>query len=152
ELIKLLALLESENLNDQQLISHTIGIIFDSKSAWSTLRIGELKALIFLAIGDKKASLEWCNWVHHYGHLHQDRRRLFRLLETLLNFHNTGEAPTNYSKSLHFFYREEEIRLAEDIVATRSTFPGLNFGSCWTEISRDHKKLLSIYQHLNRFK
>lgn len=144
--------LESENLNDQQLVSHITGIIFDDHSAWSTLRIGELKALILIAMGEKRAGLEWCNWVHHYGHLPQRRKRLYRLLETLLTFHCTEENTNDYSRSLHFFYGEEEVRQAEDIISGRLTFPGLNFGRCWTEISREHKNLLSIYNRLSTFK
>lgn len=152
DLRKLFALLESENLNDQQLVSHIIGIVFEDLSAWSSLRVGELKALMLLAVGDKCTALEWCNWVHHYSHLPERRGRLFRLLATLLTFECAGEDATDYSKSLRLFYDEEELRLGENIVAGIVTFPGLNFGSCWTEISKEHKNLHNIYQNLSTFK
>lgn len=152
ELSRLLLLVESENFNDQQLISHTIGVLFDDQSAWSTMRIGELKALLFLAIGDKPSGLEWCNWVHHYGHLPERRGRLYRLLETLLNFDIHGEDASDYSKILQLFHGEEELRQAEEIVAGALTFPDLSFGGCWTEISGEHRNLLNIYQSLKTFK
>lgn len=151
-LSNLFTLLESENRNDQQLISEIIGIIFDDHSPWSTLRIGELKALILLAMGEKRTSLEWCNWVQHYGQLPQNRKRLYRLLETLLTFECNKESTNDYRRSLRYFYTEEELRQAEEVISGRVTFPGLNFASCWTEISTEHKNLLSIYQHLGTFK
>lgn len=145
-------LLESLNLNDQQLVSHTIGIIFDANSAWSTLRIGELKALTLLALNQSEDALDWCTWCLDSGALPEKRTRMYRLLQTFLNFQTTGENIGDYGKSLHLFYNSEEIHQAESILAGTTTFPGLNFASTWTEISIEHKNLLKIYEHVNSFK
>ncbi|MGW8195846.1 MAG: YcaO-like family protein [Desulforhopalus sp.] len=152
ELGHFLNLLEAQNFNDQYLVSDAIGVLFEEDSAWATLRFGELKALILLAIGDRQAAIDWCSWSLHHGQLNKQRRRFFRLLHTLLNFAIRGERAADYSQSLRFFYREDEIRTAEAVACGRLSFPGLHFGRSWTDISREHLNLLKIYQRLDTFK
>ncbi len=152
ELCALVKLLETLDLSEQVLLSQTIGIVFDEDSAWATLRIGELKAMIYLALQQKEEALEWCSWCLDYGALPATRQRLYRLLQTLLNFHLTGESVADYSRSLRLFYAEEEIIAAEAVLQATSSFPGLNFAGSWQEISAEQKKLLQIYERVNGFK
>lgn len=152
ELSALIELLETLDLSDEVLLSQTIGIVFDEHSTWATLRIGELKAMIYLALQQKEEALEWCSWCLDYGALPAKRTRLYRLLQTLLNFHLTGETAADYGRSLRLFYAEEEIIAAESVVQATSSFPGLDFAGSWQEISLEQKKLLHIYERVNAFK
>ncbi len=152
ELGALIELLETLDLGEQVLLSQAIGIVFDEHSSWATLRIGELKAMIYLALQQKEAALEWCTWCLDYGALPAKRKRYYRLLQTLLNFHLTGETVAGYSRSLRLFYAEEEIVAAESAVHGGSSFHGLNFAGSWQEISAEQKKLLQIYERVNAFK
>lgn len=152
ELGALVELLETLDLSEQVLVSQTIGIVFDEDSGWATLRIGELKAMIYLALQQKEAALEWCGWCLDYGALPATRQRLYRLLQTLLNFQLTGQAVADYSRSLRLFYAEEEILAAEAVAHGTSSFPGLEFAGSWQEISAEQKKLLQIYQRVNAVK
>lgn len=152
ELNHLYDLLETLSLSDQQLVSHIIGVLFDEQSNWSTLRIGELKAMILLAIGRKEEALSWCTWCLDYGALPKKRMRLYRLLQSLLYFHIAHNDVNNFKSSLCLFYQEGEIYEATAIVDGTTKFSGLNFAGTWMEISSQHKKLLEIYQQVNTFK
>ncbi len=144
--------LESLGLNDHQLLSAVIGIVFDDDSAWHGLRIGELKALLLLAVHNHQEALHWCLWCLDHADLPASRRRLYRLLHTLLGFSLSGQGASDYSDNLGILYKEEEIQEAQAILHGRTTFPGLAFAASWTEIAKEHGKLLQIYDKLNAIK
>lgn len=152
ELARLSELLETLGLSDEQLISHTIGVLFDHQSVWATLRIGELKAMVLLALGRKEEALGWCSWCVDYGALPSGRMRLYRLLQSLLNFQRNGQSMANFSENLHLFYQEQELQTAAAIIDRTVRFSGLNFARTWPEISMEHKNILSLYQKTNDIK
>lgn len=148
EMNSFLDLLDSQGLNDQLLFSHTIGILFDEHTNWSTLRIGEMKALLHLALRHQEEALEWCNWCTENISLPAERKRLFRLLQTLLSFRLAGDTVADYSRSFRQLYREDELHEAELILNGTIKFPGLKFGKTWQEISSEQKNLLDIYKRI----
>ncbi|TKB25754.1 30S ribosomal protein S12 methylthiotransferase accessory protein YcaO [Desulfopila sp. IMCC35006] len=152
ELTRLFTLLETLGLSDEQLISQTIGVLFDEQSPWGTLRIGELKALLLLALGRKEEAFGWCSWCIDYGALPAARTRLYRLLQSLLDFHRTGADIHDFTASLTLFYRENELHEAISIVNGTTRFPGLNFAGSWPEISAEHKNMLQIYNKIHSIK
>ncbi len=149
ELQNFLHRLEELNMSDQYLISELIGVLFDVDSVWYALSIGELKALIFLTLQQHKDAREWCNWCHQHGNLPQSRQKLFRLLDTLLNFKVTGEKFSSYRKGLLLYFGEEEIYEAKAIIGGKITFPGLTFATSWQELSPSHNNLLKLYRQLD---
>lgn len=152
QLTRLFDLLETLGLSDEQLIAQTIGVLFDEQSPWATLRIGELKAMILLALGRREEALGWCSWCIDYGALPAKRMRLYRLLQSLLNFQKNGQNMDDYSGSLRLFYREHELREAAAIVDGTSKFSALNFARTWSEISAEHQNFLNIYSKIHDLK
>jgi ribosomal protein S12 methylthiotransferase accessory factor len=152
QLIDFLDRLENLGLNDHQLLSAVIGIVFDVDSAWHGLRIGELKALLFLALHNHQEAQHWCLWCLDHADLPSSRRRLYRLLHTLLGLSLAGEKASDYSVNLQLLYREEELREGQDILDGRIAFPGLTFAASWTGIAKEHGKLLQIYDRLSIIK
>lgn len=152
ELDELFVLLDTLDLSDQLLISHVIGIVFDESSAWASLRIGELKALMLLAMGRKEEAMQWCNWCLELGALPAARKRLYRLLQALIGFYLAGEEAAGYARSLHQFYSREEIEQAELVLNGKSRFPGLHFARSWQEISFEQRNLLKVHERLNSLK
>ena len=150
ELSELFELLEALGLNEQQLVSQIIGVLFDDDSNWAALSIGELKALILLALNRRDEAAMWCSWCLDYGALPRNRKRLYRLLQSLLNFQIAGDDTNDFFGGLSLFYQAEELHEAESILNGTLTFPGLNFSDSWIEISSQHKNLLEIYEHVNR--
>ncbi len=152
ELSQLLIMLDTLDLNDEQLLAQTIGVLFDKQSAWASLRIGELKAMILLALGRKEEALAWCSWCVDYGALPAGRMRLYRLLQSLLNFHRNGQHMDSFSAGLRLFYQEDELHQAVNIINGATTFSGLLFAGSWPEISTEHTKMLHIYQKMHHIK
>jgi len=152
ELQKFLNTLEELNTNDQSLISDLIGVLFEIDSAWHTLSVGELKALLFLALRRHEDAREWCNWCNQHGNLPPKRRQLFRLLATLLNFRMKGEDSSSYKNGLKLYFEEKEICKAETVIAGKKTFPGLIFANNWLELSPAHDNLLRLYRRLDKVK
>jgi len=152
ELGELFELIETLGLNEQQLVSQIIGVLFDDHSNWAALSIGELKALILLALNRRDEAAMWCSWCLDYGILPQNRKRLYRLLQSLLSFQIAGDDTNDFLGGLSLFYQAEELHEAESILNGTLTFPGLNFSNSWIEISSQHKNLLEIYEQVNRRK
>ena len=152
ELREFYTILEDLQFNEDQLISDAIGVIFEAGSAWHSLRIGELKALITLAAGHPEEAYTWCGWCTGFGHLPPDRNRLMELIYTLISLALKGEKISDYRKSLAAFYGDTTLARAEMILNQKDNFPGLNFAPTWEEISPLHQELLDFYKRLNSTK
>jgi ribosomal protein S12 methylthiotransferase accessory factor len=139
-------------LSDELTITEAIGVIFEEGTAWSSLRIGELKALLALATENFEEGSHWCSWCNNFGHLPPDRQTLYRAIHTLLEFERTGEKQSDYYTSLNLFFDEQVVRDAIDIVAGRKTFNGLTFGKSWEEVSPAHQAFINIYKRLHPLK
>lgn len=144
--------LEALNLNDHYLISDLTGVIFDNDSVWFSLSVGELKALLFLALKQYDPAREWCNWCYDHGSLGQQRKRLFRLLHTLLGFILVGKKTSSYYSGIKLYFTEKELHNAEQIIAGHITFPGLVFGNSWENISTNYANLIKHYRQINKVK
>jgi ribosomal protein S12 methylthiotransferase accessory factor len=152
DLIKLLQLIDSLQLNDRQLVAEAIGILFPPESAWAGLTFGELKALLQLAIGRRDDALAWCSWCLDQDVLVGNRLRLFHLLQTILLFELRGEQFSAYRQNLVLFYSEEELTRAEAVLCGTVRFPDLAEAPSWTALSADHCRLQEIYQRQNQRK
>lgn len=139
-------------LEDQLLVSQVIGVLFDTESSWYTMRMGELKALIYLALGDHHNSYEWCQWCIEFGELPLKKKRKFSLIYTLLGLTLKGHEFGEYDSILGHIYALNEIEMAKNIIAGDLKFAGVCFGNNWTEVSKGHKELLSIYNDLHQAK
>jgi ribosomal protein S12 methylthiotransferase accessory factor len=87
-------LLESLNesaLADQRPVAAVIGMAADAGSFWSDLRVGELKTLLALAIGDEAATLEGCEWVKHFDQIDPQRRAVYACIESMINLADMGD-------------------------------------------------------------
>ena len=69
ECTSLLADLQTSNLNDERPLWEILGLAIPLGTPWKQLRIGELKTLLALVVGDQEAILEGCDWIHHFKDL-----------------------------------------------------------------------------------
>jgi hypothetical protein len=69
-----------------------------------------------------------------------------------LGFSLAGQGASDYSDSLELLYKEEELRKGEAIIEGQANFPELSFAASWTQIAKEHDKLLQIYDTLNTIK
>ena len=114
----LLLTLQTMDLPDDRPVCEIIG----SGSTCQSLSIGELKTLLALAVGDKGATLEGCGWIHHFEHIDESRRRVYRCVESLINMHKTEM----FHHSLELMYGTETLYLAMDLLKRKQRFFGLD--------------------------
>lgn len=117
----LLAALQTIGLPDDRFVREVTGLAAAADSTCQSLSIGELKTLLALAIGDKTATLEGCNWIHHFEHVDESRRRVYLCVESLINLHKTEM----FHHSLELMYGTETLYLAMDLLKRKQRFFGL---------------------------
>jgi len=140
----LLADLQTLNLNDERPLWEILGLAIPVGTAWKELRIGELKTLLALAVGDKEAVLEGCDWIHHYKQMNSARRLVYRCIENYLQFDN----PAAYENSLALLYGAEVLRQAKALIHRDERFFGLEDLGENMEASAMHQSLLAAYDKL----
>ncbi len=150
QLHEIMAHMEKEAFGDELLVADLVGIHFTKDSPWSTLRIGELKAMIYLALQDTDNAMEWCNWCLHSGLLPRNRKKQYQLLSVLLFLGDQGQKITEYTATLRQLYTDEEIETCRKIITGEIIFPELSSGNSWGEISPSHRQLLDFRSKLNQ--
>lgn len=141
---ELLEDLQTLNLNDERPLWEILGLATPNGSTWKELRIGELKTLLALAIGDTEAALEGCDWIHHYKQMNPARRLVYRCIETLLNL----EDATPYHHALTLMFGIETMRQSKALIAGQLRFFGLDRLGPDMEGSPMHQTLLAAYDKL----
>ena len=144
ECTDLLATLNESSLADQRPVAALIGLAPDAGSFWEDLRVGELKTLLGLAIGDDEAIGEGCDWIHHFAQINPERRRVYRCIENLIELTKAGDAAP-YHKALASLYGSSALARAEALLAREQRFfaiaaPGIELTGCAM-----HQRLLEAY-------
>ncbi|HJU71673.1 MAG TPA: 30S ribosomal protein S12 methylthiotransferase accessory factor YcaO [Paucimonas sp.] len=141
ECTDLLATLNDSGLADQRLIAALIGLAPDAGSAWKELRVGELKTLLALAIGDTGAIREGCDWIRHFNQIDAARQRVYRCIDSLLQL---GDR-TPYHAALIALYGEDALSQADALLSRRERFFGLHAPGMGLEGCDLHQRLLAAY-------
>ncbi|MGI4984886.1 MAG: 30S ribosomal protein S12 methylthiotransferase accessory factor YcaO [Janthinobacterium lividum] len=136
--------LQTMNLGDERPLWEILGLAVPAGTPWKELRIGELKTLLALAVGDEEASREGCDWIHHYRQLSRPRWLVYRCVEALLNL----DPPANYRHALTLMYGESVVCQAEALVSGEERFFGLEPLGPDFEGSAMHQNLLAAYDKL----
>ncbi len=149
ELTKLYAFLTEQGYSDFQAVTEFIGIAPDPGSVWSELRIGELKAMICLALNHED-SPEWVDWCLHLDQLNPDRHQLYHCLSVLLelDIHQQYQLET----SLGQLFGDERVALCKSILTADITFSGLQSPGLSLKGFKLHQKLLDGYLKLQAMK
>jgi len=145
--------LEEGGYNDVQRVAEFIGIAPDAGSAWASLRIGELKAMLSLAIKDYDQAMEWNEWCLHMDQLDDERIRYYRCLQALLEIKLDDEREyAAYESSLNLMYGEQNVKTGIDVIEGKELFYGLHSPGLSLDGFNTHKKLLEGYRKLHKAK
>ena len=144
EMTELLTELQTMNLNDERPRWELLGLASPLGTVWKQLRIGELKTLLALAVGDEDAIREGCDWIHHYGQMEPARRLVYRCIESLMNLEDIDA----HRRSLALLYGAETLRQAEKLLDRTEKFFGLDPLGADMEGSAMHRTLLAAYDKL----
>ena len=144
EIEALLADLQTLNLNDERPLWEILGLAIPPGTVWKQLRIGELKTLLALAIGDEEATREGCDWIHHYQQMNPARGLVYRCVESLMNLEDIDA----HRRSLALLYGAETVRQAEALLDREEKFFGLDTLGPDMQGSAMHQSLLQAYDKL----
>lgn len=136
--------LQTLNLNDERPLWEILGLAIPLDTEWKELRIGELKTLLALAIGDEEATREGCDWIHHFQEMKPARHLVYRCIESLMNLEDAG----NYHRALVLLYGAETVRQAQALLDRSERYFGLHTLGADMEGSAMHKTLLAAYDKL----
>ena len=140
----LLADLQTLNLNDERPLWEILGLAIPLGTVWKELRVGELKTLLALAIGDDEATREGCDWIRQYQQMNPARRLVYRCIESLMNL----ESADDYRRSLTLLYGAATVRQAQALLDRGERFFGLETLGPDMEGSAMHQTLLAAYDKL----
>lgn len=144
ECAALLADLQTSNLDDARALWEILGLAVAPDTPWKQLRIGELKTLLALAVGDEEAVLDGCHWIHHLSDLAPARRLVYRCIESMLNV----EEVSDYQRALLLLYGADTVRQATALLDRSERFFGLDTLGPDFEGSALHQSLLAAYDKL----
>jgi len=149
----LLQRLDEGGYNDVQRVAEFIGIAPDPGTAWAGLRIGELKAMLCLAIEDYEQAMEWNDWCLHMDQLDEERIRFYRGLQALLEIKLHGSRQyEDYIDSLKQMYGDETIDTGIRLLEGQEKFHGLHSPGLSLQGFELHHKLLQGYAKLHKAK
>jgi ribosomal protein S12 methylthiotransferase accessory factor len=146
ECSELLETLLELDLADNLPITTLIGLCADPGTTWVDLRVGELKTLLGLAIGDEEAILDGCAWISQFGHMDEQRQRVYKCIDAMLQLEHT--AP--FEAGLQLLYGADTLRLAQDLLDGELRFFGLGMLGPNMEESAIHQRLLQAYRKIWR--
>jgi ribosomal protein S12 methylthiotransferase accessory factor len=151
ESAELLETLLDLELADELPVTTLIGLAADAGSVWADLRVGELKALLGLAVGDVDVILEGCDWISQFGELPEKRARVYRCIADLVQLQEMTELEHTkpYSANLALMYGVETLKQAQQLLSRESRYFGLNNLGQNMEGSEMHKQLLLAYHKVN---
>lgn len=152
---QLLDVLDELDLAEELPIFTLIGLAADADTAWADLRVGELKTLLGLAVGNADVVLEGCAWIAQFGVLSEQRRRIYRCVENILKLQERNpntDIGQGFDNALILLFGEPAVTLAHALVQQKQRFFGLNMLGNNMEGSQMHQHLLAAYQKVQKFK
>lgn len=153
---ELLNELDAQGLDDAIRLREFIGIVPPPQSGWTTLRIGELKSMLHLALGELEAALDWAVWTLNMNSsvFTPERANYYRcLIQSLELFLDSQRDPEQYRMVFEKMYGADTVNQAwQAIVGNGSPFYDLLADDEKLQQFSAHQKLLAAYKKLQRAK
>jgi ribosomal protein S12 methylthiotransferase accessory factor len=149
---ELLIALEEGGFNDHAPVAQFIGLAPDPGTLWASVRLGEIKLMLCLALEDEQA-LEWVDWCLSLGQGDEAQQRFYRCLRALLDIKWHSERDYgDYRRGLAQMYGEQTVNEGIEIVEGRTVFHGLHTPGLSLQGFDRHQALLAGYEKLQRAK
>ena len=148
----LIEALDGGSYNDQTLVAQFIGLLPDEDSLWGRIRLGEIKAMLYLALNEQLA-LDWVEWCLTLEDMTDQQFKHYRCVKALLEikWHNDRDYD-HYLKGLETLYGKQTAQVALAVVEGSNVFEGLiSPGKVLKGFDR-HQNLLAAYKKLQKVK
>ena len=152
---ELLDELDAQGIDDATRIREFIGLVPPSKSGWVTLRVGELKAMLYLALGNLEAALDWASWSYNMNSsvFTPERANYYRcLISTLELYLDENRNPDEYRFVFEKMYGKTTADFARNAVEGGNPFYDLLPGDETLKQFQAHQNLLAAYAKLQKAK
>jgi ribosomal protein S12 methylthiotransferase accessory factor len=133
-------------------VAEFIGVVPDAGTPWASLQVGELKAMLYLALGEHEEAQTWVTWCMHMAVLEESRANIYRCLDALLEIELEKKVLAEYEKSLILMYSQECMGICLRIISKKEKFYGLHFPGLSLEGFEKHQSLLDGYAKVHKAK
>lgn len=153
---ELLAELDEQDIDDATRVREFIGIVAPKGSGWTTLRVGELKCMLHLALGEWESALDWANWTLNMNSsvFTSERVNYYRALINILELHlDDSREPQQYRSVFNRMYGKNAVDAAWAAVADNGN-PFYNLPASDENLDnfQEHQALLAAYEKLQQAK
>lgn len=152
---ELLDELDEQGIDDATRVREFIGIVAPKTSGWTTLRIGELKSMLYLALGDLEMALDWANWAYNMNSsvFTAERANYYRcLISSLELFMDSQRDPQQYHMVFEKMYGKDAVVFAWGAIQGGNPFYNLPASDETLANFSEHQKLLVAYAKLQKAK
>ena len=152
---ELLDELDEQGIDDATRVREFIGIVPPPKSGWTTLRIGELKSMLSLALGDLESALDWANWTYNMNSsvFTAERANYYRcLISSIELFLDDNREPSQYRMVFEKMYGKNAVDFAWHAIQSGNPFYDLLADDEHLTQFTAHQKLLAAYAKLQKAK
>ena len=141
----LLALLLELDVADDLPVTMLIGLCADANSVWADLRVGELKAMAALHAKSTDDILDNCAWIAQFNELSSERAKLYRCIASIVQLNEEMNGSKTFEASLQLMYSAKTLETAQQLVAGKTQYLGLNNLGNNMQGSDMHQQLLAAY-------
>lgn len=145
ECVDLYEEMQDLGLDDHQPVAALVGLAPDAGTLWADLRVGELRTLLALVMQDDEAIREGCQWSRHFEQLSEDRRRVYRCIEALLDMDDAED----YAPNLALLYGATALHQAQSLLSGEWRFWGIEAPTLALHGFALHQKLLDAYRKVH---
>jgi ribosomal protein S12 methylthiotransferase accessory factor len=151
ESAELLKVLLDLDIADDLPITMLIGLCADANTAWTDLRVGELKTLAALACGATDDILDGCAWIAQFNELSPERAKLYRCISNIVQLNDEMNGSSPFEANLQLMYGADTLQQAQQLVSGEQQYLSLeNLGSNM-ESCKMHQQLLAAYGKVWKF-
>jgi ribosomal protein S12 methylthiotransferase accessory factor len=144
------------DLDEFQPLDQLLGLGVDANTPWATLRIGEFKCLLNLALNDLESAYEWAQWTTDFNAggislAQQKRLRFYHAVMAIINIDLDGKDLDQYEAKLKRMFTEVDYGEAKLHVLNQTQ--GYDLKSVNELLSfKKHQSLLVAYDKLQKAK
>ncbi|MGY4677273.1 30S ribosomal protein S12 methylthiotransferase accessory factor YcaO [Pasteurella sp. P03HT] len=152
---ELLSELDEQGIDDAVRVREFIGLVAPQQSGWATLRIGELKSMLYLAVGDLNAALDWATWTLNMNSsvFSAERANYYRcLVNSIMLFVDKNRDPAQYRMVFEKLYGQHAVEASWTALQGGNPFYDLIADDEHLCHFGEHQKLLQAYEKLQRAK
>ncbi|AXP56487.1 30S ribosomal protein S12 methylthiotransferase accessory factor YcaO [Haemophilus influenzae] len=153
---ELLEELDGQNIDDATRVREFIGIVAPKNSGWTTLRVGELKSMLHLALGELEQALDWANWTLNMNSsvFTTEPVNYYCALISIIELHlDQNREPAQYRAVFEKMYGKDAVKQAWAAVSEGGN-PFYNLPTSDENLKnfKEHQALLGAYGKLQKAK